>query len=225
MLIRALNVIHTVLPGLPHYFIPFGKTYTHIDTKESVVSLSFDDGPHPSYTVDLLEVLREHQVKATFFMVGKKVEQYPHVVQAVIEYGHEIGNHSYSHPFLIFKSCSYIRREINLTDSLLRNAGVENEILFRAPYGAQFLALPIVLRKIKKKNVLFSISPRDWIPQDPSRIAEHVSKRIRPGSIITLHDGDPEGRRIVESTSQIITNLKNQGFKVVTVSELLALGG
>ena len=223
MLLKILHVIHTLLPWLPHYFAPFGKTVRGIASSQPIVALSFDDGPHPAYTPAILDILAQKQVKATFFMVGQNVEQYPEIVQAVIKSGNEVGNHSYSHSFLIFKSCSYIRKEIDLTDSLLGAAGVEDEILFRAPYGTQLIALPIILRQLRRKHILYGISPRDWIPQDPQRIVEYVMKRIRPGSILTLHDGDPAGRQIIDYTSRIIDQLQFWGFKIVTVSELLVV--
>ena len=152
---RASNYFLELTIGNPHFQL-FGEYYYQFSTHEKVVALTFDDGPEEPYTRELLGVLEHHQVKATFFFVGKKIEKYPDLTRLVYAQGHELGNHSYSHPHLIFKTFSFIREQILKTDELLRQiVPSDQEIPFRSPYGQKFIGVPYVLRRLKKRNVLF----------------------------------------------------------------------
>ena len=119
---------------------PFGKNIVHLNTNQRIVALTYDDGPSPPYTDPLLDVLAKHDVRATFFMIGNRVQQHPETVRRVIAEGHQIGNHSSSHPVLGLLPPSQVRREIERTDALLRQIGVKGEIVFRAPVLTRFPA-------------------------------------------------------------------------------------
>lgn len=201
---------------------PVGEAWPRVETSEPIVALTYDDGPNPPYTLDLLDVLDVHEVKAAFFMVGREVEARPDVAREVLARGHEIGNHSYSHSPLILRSPSFVRRQIDATDARLRDVGVEGEILFRSPYGANFFAVPYVLWRQGRKNILFDVIVGDWEVQDPERIAARVLKRARAGSIIVLHDGGGERAGTVAATALIIARLRDRGYRFVSVRELLA---
>lgn len=204
-----------------HYQQLFGDSYHNVETSEKVVALTFDDGPDPSYTRQVIEVLDRNRVKATFFMVGTAIEKHQETAKVVYAKGHELGNHSYSHAWMVFKSPAFVRSEIDKTDSLLRNVGVMGAIQFRSPFGSQLLILPYILSQKKKKNILFDVDPRDWETQDPQLLARRVLEQTEAGSIILLHDGGGDRSGTVQALEMIIRELTERGFQFVKVSELL----
>ncbi|MDE0424157.1 MAG: polysaccharide deacetylase family protein [Candidatus Poribacteria bacterium] len=204
---------------------PFGKNIVRLNTDERVVALTFDDGPNPPYTDRLLDILAEHNVKATFFMIGNRIEKYPETLQRAIAEGHQIGNHSYSHPVLGFCPPAYIQREIERTDDLLRQAGVTDELVIRAPILTRFLPVAWVLAKGNRAHISCNVWSWDWTTQNPDKITETVLKKTKPGSIIVLHDGKAENKDAdrsgtVEATDQIITRLKQDGYRFVRLSDV-----
>lgn len=201
---------------------PWGEFHRRVQTTRPIVALTYDDGPNPPYTLDLLDVLDRHRVKAAFFMIGRNLESYPEVASAVLARGHEVGNHSYSHPVLLLRTPSFVRSQIEATDSLLRRLGATGEIYFRSPYGAHFLAVPYVLAKMQRRNILFDVIVDDWIDQDPSVIAARVLAKCGPGSIIVLHDGGGARAGTVAATELIIEELRARGYEFVSIAQLLA---
>ncbi len=203
----------------------FGKCIRRVDTLEKVVALTFDDGPS-QHTREILEVLRSHGVSATFFLLGSNAERFPDLVRQIYAEGHEIGNHSYSHRPLIFKSLAFIREEIDKTDQIIRQSGYQGRIHFRAPYGRKLVGLPWVLYKSQRPHILFDVIPDDWTSPGVSVIISRILAQTRPGSIILCHDGD--GDHIGQNRSQtvqaipiVIQKLNTAGYRFVTVSELL----
>lgn len=203
-------------------FQSFGELINHVNTKDKVVALTYDDGPNPPYTNQLLEILDRYQIKATFFVVGKRVEQHPDAVRLILSKGHEIGNHSYSHTALISEKPGFIWSEIQKTDELLRQLGVKDEIHFRAPYGRKLIVLPYLLAKLHKKNILWTIDSKDYEASSSEMIETSVLEQVRPGSIILMHDGGGERSRTVEATERLIENLKQKGYSFQTVSNLIS---
>lgn len=208
---------------------PFGKNIVRLNTDERVVALTFDDGPSPPYTDQLLDVLAKHNVKATFFMIGNRIERHPETLQRAIAEGHQIGNHSYSHPVLGFCPPSYIQREIERTDDLLRQAGVTGELVIRAPILTRFLPVAWVLAKGDRTHISCNVWSWDWTTQNPDKITETVLKKTLSstgaGSIIVLHDGKAENKDAdrsgtVEATDQIIIRLKQEGYRFVRLSDV-----
>ena len=204
---------------------PFGKNIVHLNTDQRIVALTFDDGPSPPYTERLLDVLAKHEVKATFFMIGNRIEKHPETVHRVIAEGHQVGNHSYSHPLLGFLPPNSVRREIERTDKLLRQVGVTGEIVFRAPVLTRFLPVAWVLAKGNRAHISCNVWSWDWITQNPDRITRTVLRKMEPGSIIVLHDGkasNENGDRsgTIEATDRIITALKQDGYRFVRLSDV-----
>ena len=161
------------------YRQPFSGAYHRVETSEKVVALTFDDGPDPIYTTQLLEILDRHQIKATFFMVGQKIEEHPNLAAGVYARGHELGNHSYSHQRMLLKSFPFIRHEIDRTDLLLRSLGVSGDIHFRTPFVAPSLGLPFILWQRRKKNIHFDVDSRDWEVQDPPSVMQQDDRARR----------------------------------------------
>lgn len=203
----------------------FGELHARVETSEKVVALTFDDGPRPGQTEAILEILERHGVRASFFMVGQNIERHRELAARVLAEGHQLGNHSYSHHRLVFKSPSYVREELDKTDALLRGLGVEGELLFRAPNGKKLVVLPWLLSRSGRKHITFDVVPRDDAEQDVELLTSRVMESVRPGSIILFHDGGREKPGTVKAVDLVLGTLRAQGYRFVTVSELLALGG
>ncbi|AFZ03827.1 polysaccharide deacetylase family protein [Calothrix sp. PCC 6303] len=198
-----------------------GEYFNQVETNDSVVALTYDDGPNPEYTVKLINLLDNLGVKATFFAIGKEIQAHPQVIKQLVASGHEVGNHSYSHQKMIWKTPKFLLKEINKTDELLRELGVKNEILFRAPFGFKRLTLPYILKQQKKKNILWSLDPKDYQESDPEIIANRILENIKPGTIILLHDGGGDRTATINATRIVINRLQAEGYRFLTVSQLL----
>lgn len=198
-----------------------GELVTRVETSDSLIALTFDDGPVPVYTDSVLGVLDELGVSATFFMVGGAMEAHPDLVAEVARRGHELGNHSYSHRRLVLKRPRTIRREIEETDALIRAAGRAQEILVRPPYGKRLLGLPLYLWRRDRPVVLWDLEP-DTYHSRPDDVVRYVLDRVRPGSIILLHVEMPSRSANRTALGRMIPRLLARGYRFVTVSELLA---
>ena len=208
---------------------PFGKNMVRLNTDKRIVALTYDDGPNPPYTERLLDVLAKHNVKATFFMIGNRIEKYPATVNRVIAEGHQLGNHTYSHPLLGFLPPSYVQRQIERTDDLLQQHGIEKDSVFRAPMLTRFLPVAYVLAKQDRIHISCNVWSWDWTTQNPDKITGTVLKKtlspMGPGSIIVLHDGKAEKKNAnrsgtIEATDRIITALKQDGYQFVRLSDV-----
>ena len=204
---------------------PFGKNTVRLNTDKRIVALTYDDGPNPPYTERLLDVLAKHNVKATFFMIGNRIEKYPETVHRVIAEGHQIGNHTYSHPPLGFLPPFSVQRQIERTDDLIQQHGIVEEIVLRAPMLTRFLPVAYVLAKADRTHISCNVWSWDWTTQNPDKITETVLKQMKPGSIIVLHDGKAENKNAnrsgtIEATDRIITALKQDGYQFVRLSDV-----
>jgi peptidoglycan/xylan/chitin deacetylase (PgdA/CDA1 family) len=198
-----------------------GQSFRCVNTQEKVVALTFDDGPNPEGTPAMLDLLARYNIQATFFLIGNRIEQNPALAQRVWQAGHQVGNHTWSHTLMMFKSPSYLRQEIEKTDAALRGLGHPDEIFFRAPYGMKLLLLPLVLRKMNKKSIIFDSVAWDWSSPGVEKIVNNVMTSIRPGSIILLHEGVGNQQETIVAVEEIIKQLMNQGYRFVTVAQLL----
>lgn len=204
----------------------FGTIIPRVNTSEKVVALTFDDGPTKGATDEVLRALREMNVKATFFVMGAELEQNMDEGRKIVAAGHELGNHSYSHVRMVLVTPSFVREEIEKTDRLIKEAGYTGEINFRPPYGKKLLALPYYLSKTGRKTIMWDIEP-DSNPRrasDSRTIIEETQKRVRPGSIILLHVMYSSRQQSLNAVKGIIESLQQEGYRFVTVSELLAAG-
>ncbi len=209
-----------ILAKTPNFQV-IGELVNHVETKEKVVALTYDDGPNPPYTNQLLDLFEQNRIKATFFVIGKNIENHPETVQLILSKGHKLGNHSYSHTRMVFKSPSFIRAEIEKTDALLRKLGVKQEIHFRAPYGRKLLVLPYILAQLVKKNILWTVDPKDFEESNPEVIKNYILKKVNPGSIIIMHDGGGHRSQTIAATEMVIKGLQKKGYTFKTVSQLI----
>ena len=202
-----------------------GKLVKCVETTQPLIALTFDDGPSPEYTGPILDMLSEKGVQATFFLTGKEIEANPAQARAIVEAGHELGNHSYSHRRMMLCSTAFIRREIESTDALIRAAGYQGPIHFRPPYAKRLLALPFYLSRTGRTTVLFDVEPESYphIANDATRILQHSLERVQPGSILLLHLMYPGRSESRKALPRLIDALREKGYRFVRVSTLLAL--
>ncbi len=221
--VMVLLVLGTWRLSNSRTFQLFGEIVPRVETSERVVALTFDDGPTPDATERILSILRERGVKATFFVIGGALEQHPELGQRIAQEGHELGNHSYSHERMIFKTPSFIREEIERTDQLIRNTGYQGPIQFRPPYGKKLVLLPRYLSKMHRKSIMWDIEPDSdpALAQDADKIVAHTLSQARPGSIILLHVMYKSGAPSLSAVSGIIDGLRQRGYEFKTVSALL----
>jgi peptidoglycan/xylan/chitin deacetylase (PgdA/CDA1 family) len=167
----------------------------------------------------MLDLLDRHGVSATFFMIGRNVERHPDVVRQVLARGHEVGNHSYTHPKMIFMWPSAVREEIERTDRALRDAGASGDILFRPPHAAKFVVLPYVLTTLGKTSVLGDVDPEEWKRPGAAVMTASVLKQVRPGSILGFHD--PMGEDTRRTVDAVLTTLLADGYRIEAMSAFL----
>jgi peptidoglycan/xylan/chitin deacetylase (PgdA/CDA1 family) len=160
-------------------------TITHVETRESVAALTFDDGPDPDTTPRLLDILERHKARATFFMTGEAAELHPELVKQVADAGHVIGNHSWDHPSFPLIRGRERRAQIRACAQAIAPYG---ERLFRPPYSEQNIASRIDALLLGYKVVMFDVSSDDWCGGDAETIANQLERRVHPGSVIVLHD-------------------------------------
>ncbi len=204
-----------------------------VPVTEKVVALTFDDGPNPPYTAELLALLEERGVRASFFPKARNVEAFPEAAREVVRAGHEIGNHSYDHLPMTSLSKADMQAEIVRSNQVLEEILGVQARLFRPPFGVQSLGVKLALRELGMVSVLASAHGSDWEEDDPERIAAAVLADIEPGVIVLLHDGhgdvaDPHTQdsrsASVAATGIVIEKLREQGYRLVTVGELLTMG-
>ncbi len=202
----------------------FGEIVPRVNTGQKFVALTFDDGPIPVSTQEVIYILKEGGIKATFFLTGAELEQNPELGRKLFAEGHELGNHSFSHSRMVLKTPSFIASEIERTDQLIRQTGYRGDIHFRPPFGKKLFLLPWYLSQHSRKSITWDVEPDSYpdVASSSENIVEHVLAKAKPGSIILLHVMYPNRRESLKSVKGIIAGLKNRGYEFKTVSELMA---
>lgn len=197
-----------------------GNLIHDIETTDKVVYLTFDDGPSKE-TSKIIDLLNDLDVKATFFLIGEEIEKNKEEAKLIIENGHDIGNHTYSHQRMIFKSPSYVKDEIDKTNNLIKDIGYNKEILFRPPFGKKLFALPIYLNKINQTTVMWNIEPESYpeVSVNAQTIVKHIKENVKNGSIILLHPMNDKTGKIVDSIELIVKELKSEGYSFGLLTE------
>jgi len=194
------------------------------------IAITFDDGPDPDWTPAILDILKAHRVKATFFLVGEEAERYPWLVERIAAEGHEIGNHSYTHPNLVKASESIVRLELNATQRLLESLTGRSTTLFRPPYNAD--AKPTHLEELRPISiaqsmgyltVLENIDPKDWQKPGKEKLLARVKTERNDGNILLLHDGGGDRSSTAEALPAILDYLEERGDRVVSIGDLLGI--
>ena len=197
-------------------------SYSAVHVDAPFIAMTFDDGPNEKLTPPLLDILAERHIHATFFVVGENAQAHPEILQRAVREGHEIGNHSWSHPAFAKMRDENVRRELQKTDDAIRTAIGDRPVLMRPPYGS-------ITRREKQwiysdfgyRIILWDVDPLDWKRPGPSVVANRIVRGARPGSIILSHDIHPG---TIKAMPEAFDRLLAKGFKFVTVSELISMG-
>lgn len=201
----------------------FGGLTNHVETKEKVVALTFDDGPTKNVD-DILALLDDYDAKATFFLIGNEIEKSPEMAAEIAKKGHQLGNHTYSHNRMIFKSQSFIKTEIEDTNKLIKKAGYTGEIDFRPPNGKKLIGLPYYLKKANMDTILWNIEPDTYYQSVEDKV-NYVKESVNPGSIILMHPMYDETGEEIRAIEGILKTLTEEGYTFITVNELQELAG
>jgi peptidoglycan/xylan/chitin deacetylase (PgdA/CDA1 family) len=194
-------------------------TVRRVNTRQPLVALTFDDGPHPRLTPHLLDILRAANVRATFFMIGRNVARYPDLAARVAAEGHEIGNHTWSHPSLYGYSDAGVLDQIDRTTIAINEAVGRPPVLVRPPYGNLHDRQRMMLYGARNMpTVLWSVDPHDWERPGSAVVMQRILGATHPGAIVLAHDIHSPTVRAMPDT---IRGLAGRGFQFVTVSELI----
>jgi len=203
---------HKLLPTSPRLF-------NSISTNKPVIALTFDDGPHPIHTVKLLDILQSENISATFFVVGRNIQMYPELVKRMSAEGHEVGNHTWSHPSLPSVSLTRLDQELTKTSDLIQQVTGHRPSTMRPPYGA--LSKQVrnrILDQHKMNIVLWSTDPLDWKKPSSQAIRHRLVEGAHPGGILLAHDIHAG---TIKAIPHVIQDLKSKGYQFVTITQLL----
>lgn len=196
-------------------------TFNYIHVDGPFIAMTFDDGPNEKLTPKLLALLAAHHIKATFFVIGQNVTEHPEIVARAAREGHEIANHSWSHPNLGKMSDEGVRRELRRTDDAIKEATGKAPTLFRPPYGSITARQKRwIHEEFGYEIILWDVDPLDWKRPGPAVVRNRILKETRAGSIVLSHDIHPG---TIEAMPATLDQLEAKGFKFVTVSELISM--
>jgi peptidoglycan/xylan/chitin deacetylase (PgdA/CDA1 family) len=205
-------------------------TLYRAQTQDKVVALTFDDGPSEEWTPKILDVLNKYRVKATFFMIGEHVLQYPEIAKRVAQEGHEIGNHTFDHHVLVYYKPQELVDEIKKAERVIQEATGRKTELLRPPKAWVTPSEKIIINKLGYKIILWSLNSKDWVNFDDKYIVRYLMHNIKPGDIILFHDSGgvftAEGgnrSETIKAVGRLIEKLRDKGYRLATVSELLSL--
>src|SRR5712692_5688277 len=204
----------------------YGRTFARGMRGSKQIALTYDDGPNDPHTLRLLDVLAKHSLRATFFMIGRYVQQRPDIARAVAQAGHVIGNHTFTHPLLIFESEAQTRIQLADCHQSLQDAIGQHSNLFPPPFGGRRPATLRIARELGLQPVMWNVTGYDWNAPPAARVEKKVAEQMHGGDMILLHDG---GHRVmgadrgqtVIATDNLIRRYKDQGFQFVTVMEMM----
>ncbi len=218
-----LIAIYLLIIVIGTFSIKINFYFTSLNSGESAkkeIAITFDDGPHPTITPEVIQLLDKHHIKATFFCIGKRINKYSNIVRTTHEKGHIIGNHSYSHSnfFDLFSSIK-MTHELNQTQNSIYHAIGKMPNLFRPPFGVTNPLLKIALNNTKLTSIGWSVRSYDT-NRNTGRIISRLKRKTHPGAIILLHD---TREKILPILSEFLPWLKQNGYRVVSIEELLQI--
>jgi peptidoglycan-N-acetylglucosamine deacetylase len=204
----------------------YGPTFIGGPRGSKQIALTYDDGPNDRHTLDLLEVLAKNNVRATFFMIGQFVRQRPEIARSVAQAGHVIGNHTFTHPRLIFKSAAQTRTELADCHQVLEDTIGEHSNLFRPPFGGRRAATLRIAGELGLQTVMWNVAGNDWKSLSAAAIEDRVVRRMRGGDVILLHDGrhramGADSAQTVIATENLIRRCRDAGYEFATVTEMI----
>ena len=202
-----------------------GDVVCRIETDHNVVALTFDDGPTPEGVDAVLAVLEEHDVKATFFLIGNRMERYPNQAKRLLSAAHELGNHTYSHKRNLFRSQSFYDDEVKRARDILQSYGSETT-LFRPPFGKRIIGLPWAVDEAGYTTIMWDVANKAETFPAPEDYAADIVDRVEPGSIILMHPMYHHNQTARDALPLVIRRLRAGGFEIVTsIAAARAAGG
>lgn len=210
MRLRFLLALIMIVPAL----VGIGAAPAQAAPRRTI-ALTFDDGPHPTYTVAVLAVLKKHRVKATFCMVGDQAVRYPRTARRVARAGHRICNHTRSHADMARLSSSAARRQVLTAQRQLRHVTGVTPTTFRFPYGSSNSRVRAVVRSCKLRNLGWDVDTRDWLRPSARTITARIVGNVRPGDVVLMHDGGGNRSTTVASLDATIRAMKRRGYTFV----------
>lgn len=214
--VRTANSLRTIVHA-PVLNYPLFNGNIHIPE----IALTFDDGPNPYYTPQILAILKQYGVKATFFDIGYLVADYPNIVRQEYNQGNVVANHSWSHPVLTYFSAQGIQSQLASTANIIQATIGVRPTFFRPPYGAMNNIVLAQARNLHYTTVMWDGSASDWSLPGVNVIVSEILRYARNGAILLLHDGGGNRTQTVAALPTIITALKNRGFRLVTIQQLV----
>jgi len=204
----------------------YGRTFVGLAGGTKQLALTYDDGPNDPHTLRLLDVLARHDVQATFFLIGRYVQQRPDIVRAIVNSGHVIGNHTFTHPLLTLKSAAEVDKELADCRAAIQDAIGSHSNLFRPPFGGRRPAVLRLARRLGLEPVMWNVSGYDWNAPPSSVIERKVAGQMRGGDVILLHDGGHKAMgadrsQTVLASDHLISRYRNEGYEFVTIHRML----
>lgn len=204
----------------------YGRTFTGLARGTKQLALTYDDGPNDPHTFRLLEVLAKHNVRATFFLIGRYVRERGDITREVAKAGHVIGNHTYTHPLLTWKSSAEVRKELTDCRSALEDTIGKHSNLFRPPFGGRRPAVLRIARELSLEPIMWNVTGYDWNAPPAANIEQKCAKQVRGGDVILLHDGGhrqmgSDRSQTVIATDHMIARYKSEGYEFVTIEQML----
>jgi peptidoglycan/xylan/chitin deacetylase (PgdA/CDA1 family) len=194
-------------------------SYSQVNITEKVLAMTFDDGPHPSLTPKLLDILKARNIKCTFFVIGKQVKMYPNIIRRMIAEGHEVANHTWTHASLTSRSDDQIRSELKQSEDALVEVANYRPQLIRPPYGAINTRIKqLMYSEFGYPTIMWSVDPQDWRRPGVSVVTSRLVNGAHPGAIMLAHDIHPP---TIEAMPAMFDQLLAKGYQFVTVSQLL----
>jgi peptidoglycan-N-acetylglucosamine deacetylase len=204
----------------------YGRTFTGLQPELKQLALTYDDGPNDPHTLRLLDVLAKHNVKATFFLIGRFVKQRPDIARELVRAGHVVGNHTFSHPNLIFATAEQTRTELTACEQALSDAVGEHSRLFRPPFGGRRPSTLRIARALGLEPVMWSVTGWDWEEKPAEFVERKVVSQVRGGNVILLHDGShaafgADRSQSVIATDHLIARYKSEAYEFVTIPQMM----
>jgi peptidoglycan/xylan/chitin deacetylase (PgdA/CDA1 family) len=231
MLFPALTFAAAAVAAGYHSMAPrsqwFGRAFCSLPRGTKQIALTFDDGPNDPHTSNLLEVLSKHNVAATFFMIGRYVQQRPDIALQVKDQGHVVANHTFTHPFLTFEPLAKVTKELEQCRDALNNAVGEHSNLFRPPWGARRPAVLRTARQLGLEPIMWSVTGFDWDAPSAEYIEKKVTRQVGGGDVILLHDGGHKAfgtdrSYTVKVLEPLLTRYKAEGYEFVTIPSMMS---